>query len=54
VAWLRVIGIGLLGIAGFTLGNVTAVALGVVVCAALVTMLGLETYQHRDALRQLR
>jgi low temperature requirement protein LtrA len=53
-AWLRVIAIGLLGIAGFTLGDVTAVALGVVVCAALVTMLGLETYQHRDALSQLR
>jgi len=53
-AWARVITIGLLGIAGFAMGGLTAVTLGVVVCLAVVTMLGVETVQHRDALRQLR
>jgi low temperature requirement protein LtrA len=53
-AWARVFTIGLLGVAGIVLGNLTAVALGVVVCIALVVMLGVETVQHRDALRQLQ
>jgi low temperature requirement protein LtrA len=52
--WARVFTIGLLGVAGIALGELTAVALGLVVCIALVAMLSVETAQHRDALRQLR
>jgi len=53
-AWERLITIGLLGIAGLALGELTAAAMGVVVCLVLVTMLGVETVRHREALRQLR
>ena len=53
-AWLRVIAIAVLGLAGFVMSDVNAVALGVVAGTALVAMLGVETYQHREALRQLR
>jgi low temperature requirement protein LtrA len=53
-AWARVITIGLLATAGLALGGLTAAALGLVVCLALVAMLSVETAQHREALRQLR
>jgi low temperature requirement protein LtrA len=53
-AWTRVVTIGLLGVAGIFLGDLSAATLGVVVSVALVTMLGVETAQHRDALHQLR
>jgi len=53
-AWVRVVTIVLLAVAGIALGNLTAVVLGAVVCLALVAMLAVETVQHRDALRQLR
>lgn len=53
-AWERLIAIGLLGIAGLALGDLTAAALGVVVSLVLVTTLGAETARHREALSQLR
>ena len=53
-AWERLIAIGVLGIAGFALGDLSAAALGVVAGVILVAMLGVETVRHRDALRQLR
>jgi len=46
--------IGLLGIVGLALGDLNAAALGAVVCALLVTTLGVETARHREALSQLR
>ncbi len=54
IAWERLIAIGLLAIAGLALGDLTAAGLGVVACLVLVTMLGVETARHREALRQLR
>jgi len=53
-AWERLIAIGVLGIAGIALGDLSAAALGVVACVILVATLGVETVRHRDALRQLR
>jgi low temperature requirement protein LtrA len=53
-AWARLIAIGVLGIAGVALGDLSAAALGVVACVILVAMLGVETVRHRDDLRQLR
>jgi low temperature requirement protein LtrA len=53
-AWERLIAIGLLGIAGLALGDLTAAALAVVVSLVLVTTLGAETARHREALSQLR
>jgi low temperature requirement protein LtrA len=53
-AWERLIAIGVLGVAGLALGELSAAALGVLACAILVAMLSIETVRHRDALRQLR
>ena len=53
-AWERLIAIGVLGLAGAAAGDLSAAALGVLACAVLITMLGVETFRHRDALRQLR
>jgi low temperature requirement protein LtrA len=52
--WERLITIGLLGMIALALGDLTAAALGVLACLALVTTLGVETIRHREALRQLR
>jgi len=54
VTWERVVLIGLLGLAGLTLGNLSAAALGAVVCVVLVATLGVETARHIEDLRQLR
>ena len=53
-AWERLIAIGLLGVAAATLGDLSAAALGVLACLILIATLGVETFRHRDALRQLR
>jgi low temperature requirement protein LtrA len=53
-AWERLVAILMLGLAGITLGSLSAASLGVVVCLILVTTLGVETVRHREALRQLR
>ena len=54
IAWERLIAIGLLGIAGLALADLSAAALAVVVCLVLVATLGIEAARHREALRQLR
>jgi low temperature requirement protein LtrA len=54
LTWERFALIGLLGIAGLALGNLSGAALVAVVCLALVTTLGVETVRHRKALGQLR
>jgi low temperature requirement protein LtrA len=53
-AWERLIAIGVLGVAGAALGDLSAAALGVVACVILIAMLSVETVRHRDALRLLR
>ncbi len=54
VTWERLAAIGLLGVAGLALGNLSAASLGAVVCLVLVATLGIETARHREPLRQLR
>lgn len=54
VTWERFALIALLAAGGLTLGDLSAAALGAVVCVVLVTALGVETARHREALSQLR
>ena len=54
VAWERLTAIGLLGVAGFALGSVSAATVGTSVCLALVATLGVETLRHREVLAQIR
>jgi low temperature requirement protein LtrA len=52
--WERFGSIGLLALAGVTLGDLNAAALGAVTCLVLVVALGAESIRHREALRDLR
>jgi hypothetical protein len=54
MTWERFAFIGILGIAGLALGDLSGAALVTVVCLALLTTLGVETVRHREALSQLR
>jgi low temperature requirement protein LtrA len=54
LTWERFAAMGLLAIAGLVLGDLSAAALGAVVCAMLIATLGVETYRHQEALRELR
>ncbi|MEE8330965.1 MAG: low temperature requirement protein A [Acidimicrobiia bacterium] len=54
LTWERLVLIGLLGIAGLALGDLSGAALGATVCFVLLVTLGVETYRHQEDLSKLR
>ena len=52
--WERFALIGLLGVAGLALGDLSGAALAAMACIVLVATLGAETARHREVLSQLR
>ena len=54
LTWERFVLIGILGISGLALGELSGAALATVVCLVLTATLGAETARHREELSRLR